>query len=772
MLFRKMIRDLKQNAVQFLAIFFMTFLAMMVVEGLDSANVGSSISMELYLQETNFKDIDVQGGEFSYRDIDTLRSLPGVEDVNGVYRVSGRIRLDTERKLLLNYVEANDISSLHLVEGEPYEEGVSGIWLDERFCEAMAISVGDTISITSESVTFQEIVKGIVYSPEYIYYVPDASYVEPVYGEYGFGYMDISERTQSDGFFNQLLVTAKDVNGQMSLDHKEQRLLDDLKAQIKTALENENLMILTKTQDDGYHFYMEQLASRKAIGIVFPIMFFGIAMLGVLSTMTRLIARQRMQIGTLKALGFSGAVITRHYMSYGMVITFLGAVAGGIFGYYSLGILMWEDMVYYYCNPYESLMLSAKPFVSVLMVTGLAGLTAYLSNKKVLSQNASSILRPEPPKKNSAGWLEKTSVWTRLKFVSRWNIRDVWRNRLRTAMSMLGVTICSMLMFSAFCFYECLKFQPEWMYGDLIKAKYKVEFSESADYGTVYDYAAVYDGQMVSKMSATIFGDAGERAGTVTVVDQGNCYLSQGMDGEYLDLPESGVAISYRMAELLDLEIGDMVTWKLDGEKESHSARITRIYRNPIVQGIALSRSTWESMDFAFEPTEFYTNVTVPPEMADRQEIDAVHTTETLKTAMVQTNEINYTISIYMIVAAVLLGVVVLYNLGMLSFVEKAREIATLKVLGFQSVTIRQILQQQNLGITMVGILPGIPCGFYFLGQLLGMMGDDVDFLTVLSPMPYLCTIVGIFGVSMLVNGFISSKIKLINMVEALKGVE
>lgn len=772
MLFRKMLRDLRQNAVQFLSIFFMTFLAMMVVEGIDSGTVGSAESMEQYLQETNFKDIDVQGAIFSYSDIDTLKNLPGIEEATGVYQVNGRITLETERKLLLNYVESNDISSMHLVEGEPYTEGASGIWLDARFCKAVGISVGDTIQIQSENVTLQEMVKGLVYSPEYIYYVPDASYVEPVYGEYGFGYMDISECPQPERFFNRILIKASGVSGQMSLTGDEQCLLDILKTEIKTALENENLVILTKSQDTGYHYYVEQLTSSEAIGIIFPIMFFSIALLGILSTMTRLTARQRMQIGTLKALGFSSAKITTHYMSYSVVITLLGAIAGGITGYYTLGILRYEDMLHFFCNPYECLKLSAKPFILIFVITGLAAVTAYLSDKKILSENASSILRPEPPKKNNADWLEKTAIWAKLKFTVRWNIRDVWRNRLRTVMSMFGITVCSILLFSAFSFYECLRFQPGWMYGGLVKAKYKVEFSEDADYGTVYDYAEAYSGQMIEEASATLYGETSERVGTITIVDSGNCYLNQGMDGEYIKLPENGAAISYREAELLHLDIGDEISWKIAGDKEIQSARITKIYRNPVTQGIAFSRDTWERMDYSFEPTEIFTNVTVPFELADRQEIDAVHTTGSLKSAMVETNKINYAIAVYMIVAAVLLGIVVLYNLGMLSFVEKAREIATLKVLGFQSVTIRQILQQQNLGITAVGILPGIPGGLYFLQQLLGMMGEDVDFLTVLSPFPYLCTVIGIFGVSMLVNGYISAKVKQIDMVEALKGVE
>ena len=772
MLYRKMLRDLKQNLVQFLAIFVMTFLAMMVVEGFDSESVGSSVSMERYLQETNFKDLEIQGASFSYGDIETLRHLPGVEDVDGIYQTSGKATLDSERKLLLNYIESSQVSTMHLVEGEPYQEGIAGIWLDARFCEAMGISVGDTIRISTGNVSFQEIVKGIVYSPEYIYYIPDASYVEPVYGEYGFAYLDIGERPQSEDGFNKLLVKASGVKGQLSLTEEEQRLIDTLRPEIKEALEDENLVVLTKTQDDGYHYYLEQLNGGNAIGVVFPIMFFGIALLGILTTMTRLTARQRTQIGTLKALGFSNRTIMLHYMSYGVVIAFLGAVLGGITGYYTLGMLRYDDTMYYFCNPYECLMLSPKPFIDIAAITGLAALTAYLSNKRILTENASNILKPEPPRVTDAGWLEKTPVWNRLGFATRWNLRDVWRNKLRTCISIFGVAICTMLLFSALSFYECLEFRPLWMYDELVKAKYKIEFHEDADYGTVYDYAEAYSGQMIEEAEATIYGKTGERAGTIVVADRGNCYLYQDMDGEYRQMPEKGAAISYKMAKLLDLQVGDYVTWKLAGEKETHSARITEIYKNPVTQGLTFSRSTWEQMHNTFEPTEIYTNVTVPEELEERQEINAVHMTGRLKAAMESVNEINYALSEYMIVAAIVLGIVVLYNLGMLSFVEKAREIATLKVLGFQTVTIRQILQQQNLAVTAVGILPGIPCGFCLLQQLLEMMGEDVDFLIELSPMPYLVTVLGVFMVSVLVNGYISSKVKLINMVEALKGVE
>ena len=134
------------------------------------------------------------------------------------------------------------------------------------------------------------------------------------------------------------------------------------------------------------------------------------------------------------------------------------------------------------------------------------------------------------------------------------------------------------------------------MYDELVKAKYKIEFHEDADYGTVYDYAEAYSGQMIEEAEATIYGKTGERAGTIVVADRGNCYLYQDMDGEYRQMPEKGAAISYKMAKLLDLQVGDYVTWKLAGEKETHSARITEIYRNPVTQGLTFSRSTWEQM--------------------------------------------------------------------------------------------------------------------------------------------------------------------------------
>ena len=145
---------------------------------------------------------------------------------------------------------------------------------------------------------------------------------------------------------------------------------------------------------------------------------------------------------------------------------------------------------------------------------------------------------------------------------------------------------------------------------------------------------------------------------------------------------------------------------------------------------------------------------------------------EELRSGLESMAEMMLMMVVILIVAAVMLGVVVLYNMGVLSFIEKIREISTLKVLGFSTKTIRNILQKQNIWITAIGCIIGIPLGNALLAMIFGTMGDSMDYVAIVSPKSYLFSVVGTFLVSVIVNRLLSGKVRTINMVEALKGVE
>ncbi len=183
-------------------------------------------------------------------------------------------------------------------------------------------------------------------------------------------------------------------------------------------------------------------------------------------------------------------------------------------------------------------------------------------------------------------------------------------------------------------------------------------------------------------------------------------------------------------------------------------------------------RSVYEQMEFDFHPTAVLTNRSVPASLTDEDEVTSVLNVQEMKRAFSEQLEILNAMVYVMVLAAVLLGVVVLYNLGVLSFVEKTREVATLKVLGFKSQKIRGILQKQNIWLTVIGIALGLYAGWFMLYVLCTTVSDTLDMYPIISVPTYIYSIFGTFLVSIGVNFMFSGKVKTIDMVDALKGVE
>ncbi len=770
---KKLLRDLRQNLVQFLAIFVMCFLAMLVLEGFDSDETGNSKSVDEYYRETNFLDLYAESESFNQQDIMDLKSLPDVAEAELRSTVNGKVKLSEEKKIEYNFIQTNNVSKMLLCDGEPYEEGKNGIWIDRSFAQRQGIEVGDSLQCVCNGIEFTEVVRGIMDNPEHMYFMIDDTYTEPDIGAYGYAFLDASEYPGTDIIYNRIYVDLKTVENQFDLDDHDIAMLDNAKMEIMGTLNKTALTVVTKQGEDGFRSYTGDMEYDSMMGTVFPGLFIMIALLGIMTTMTRLVTRQRTLIGTLKALGFSQQVTMIHYVSYSFFISLTGSIAGTIAGWWTMGKNFHYNMNLYYTNPYARMELSMKPVIVTIMIALMAVMVNYFSCRKLLVQRASDILRPEPPAVVGAGFLEKTFLWKMFDFATKWNMRDINRNRVRTVMGMIGVTLTTALMLSSFGSNEINHSTEGWEYDELTPANYTVTFDPEAGYGVVYDYAKQYDGQMIQNVQAETFHSGQTRMYNVSIVDEGNLIRFQNNEKEYVHLPNHEIAISSRVAEYYEIQEGDFISFKFPQYKERYKCRVGLIFKTPSTQGLALSRKYAEELGISFAPNLIYTNKTVPESYEkDRKEVSSV----TSKKAFIQslrdrTAGTDETVT-YTMTLAIIIGVVVMYNLGVLSFTEKTREIATLKVLGFPTKKIRWILQQQNIIVTGVGTAAGLCLGIQVLETILGGMDDEVDYIFKLSPLPYIYAFLLSFVLSLVVNGIISRKVKDIDMVEALKGVE
>jgi putative ABC transport system permease protein len=339
-------------------------------------------------------------------------------------------------------------------------------------------------------------------------------------------------------------------------------------------------------------------------------------------------------------------------------------------------------------------------------------------------------------------------------------------------MGIIGVVGCAMLLVCGFGTFDSVNGLVDKIYGELMTANNKVMLSKDAGYDYAYDLSLKYKGQMIEELSVEFVSDKVKKSGSATVIDKGNYIHIQDEDLKPVKLDRSGIAMTQKMAGLLGLKKGDFVKWHIVGDDEWQYTRIVQIYRDPSIQGITMTRDIFEKMEYDFVPTAILTNMSLPDDLTDEDEVSSVMNVASMKASFNETMEIMNSIVYVMIIAAVVLGLVVLYNLGVLSFVEKTREVATLKVLGFKSQRIRNILQKQNIWLTVIGIAFGMYAGWGILYIICTTVSDTLDMYPVINLSTYLYSIGGTFLVSTAVNFMFSGKVRTIDMVDALKGVE
>ena len=755
-----------KNKTQFISIFLMSLLGMLVFVGIDAESSGAAKAANAYYRQYNLCDLWVQGAGFSDDDVRTAMKVAGVENVEKRLALTGTAEKFNNAYMHINFMNTNNINSLMLYSGVPYEDEAEGVWLEEWFARTNNIKIGDTFTMKIDSMKIDAVVKGIVDAPDYVYFVSETDVMYPNYTKCGAAFMSSSMYPDPANIpYNMLLV---DLHDQITDPDR----IAAVKEKLEKAFDRDDIAVTDRNQNLSFSTFDAEVKQHSAMGIMFAVVFLAIALLGIVTTMARVTASQRTQIGTMKALGFSKATITMHYVSYGFLISAAGCITGAWIGFMTLPPWILGMFKGSYLIPDLKGAITVLDVVAITIAIIVATIVSFLSCRKELKDPPAITLKPPAPKKIRHSGLEKSRLWLRLDFSTQWNIRDVLRNKLRSLMGIMGVMGCAMLLICGFGCFDSINGLMDKMYGELMTAENKIMLSADADSDYAYDLNTKYKGQLIQETSVEFVSDTAKKSGSATIIDKGNYIHIQNYDLKPIKLTRNGIAITNKMATLLNVKEGDHIRWHLVGDDKWQNTRIAQIYRDPSVQGITMYRSVFEDMEYTFRPTAILTNKTVDKSLTDDDEVSSILNITDMKSSFVEMMEMMNAMVYIMVLAAVLLGVVVLYNLGVLSFVEKTREVATLKVLGFRSSKIRNILQKQNMWLTVIGIAVGLYAGWGMLYVICTTVSDTLDMFPIISIPTYIYSIGGTFLVSIAVNFMFSKKVRTIDMVDALKGVE
>ena len=551
--------------------------------------------------------------------------------------------------------------------------------------------------------------------------------------------------------------------------------------------------LFSRSYNPGYTGYGQDAERMANLASVFPVIFFLVAALVCLTTMTRMVEEQRVQIGSLKAMGYSGLAISRKYLLYGLLPSLTGGVFGLVIGYILFPKMIFTAYQIMYQMPNIELRayggISAYSLLAAVACTTLATLWACLAT---LRETPASLMRPRTPKAGKRVFLEYIKpLWRKMSFTHKVTARNLFRYQKRFWMTVIGIGGCTALIIAGFGMRSSLLFTMSRQYDDLFHYSAQVTLSSNVlpeERQAVEDFLAG-DSRVVNDVpctasSATVITSSYSTTAYVEVMEAGEIGkvidLLDCKTGEPITMEDTGVYIDQKLSELLKVSVGD--TFFLDGDARG-DVTVAGIYEHYTGHFIYMTPSYYEQTLHAdSEPNAYLMNFTSD----DTDTCNAIFEKLLSMNGVVTTSRMRDTQDTYMhsmervdfvvviiILAAAALAMVVLFNLSNINITERQRELATIKLLGFYDKEVSAYVYRENIVLTVFGILMGCFMGHWLHIYL--VRSTEIDLMMFgrqTAPSAYVYAAILTMLFSVLVNVLAHFKMKKIDMVESLKSAE
>ena len=789
MLYRKMLRDIKNNLSQFMTIFLMIMIGVMAYSGIEAYMSGMKETANTFYKENNLQDLNVIGQTFSKDDIQTIKNIKNVNAAERKLTITGTT--DNNKTLLLSFIESNAISKFYVLDGEAFDVNKKGVWLDNFYAQKNNIKVGDTILVKYEDLELKEKVLGLINVPDHLYDVKDESELYPNRKDFGFAYLSSNEITEE--YIKSIVMQQMNIEDDAVFDKIVQNfnykdyipynnIMVDVnssknKEQVKNEIEDKvsNAMAIVNIEDtSSYRTYQGEIDEGKTYVGVFSFLFLFIAMLSVITTMTRVVQNQRTQIGTLKALGFSNRKILHHYIGYGIWIAIAACIAGLLVGYYGIGNLFIRLEMSFFEVPNGHPVMNANSYIVAAITILIVAIITYFTGKTILKENPAETLRQKIPSMNTNTLnLTKKTIFKKIDFASKWNIRGMLRNKLRTMMGIAGVVGCCMLIVCAFGMLDSMNYFVELQFDKLYHFDYKLNLKETISQEQIATLTKAYGNNTSKTYNIEIKQNGKKEANNIFVTDANNYVRFVNNKDKFIKLDSSkGIYITYKLAKNKGYKLGDTITWHIYGDNTYYKSKIIGFNKDPQNQNITMTKEYLESLNISYQPDTIYTNKDLK-HTNTIENVETIQDVESLKKGMDNMLSTMKSMIILIIGIAILLGSVIIYNLGILSYTEKKYQFATLKVLGFDDKKIQKIFIKQNNWIAIISIIIGLPLGYQLTNWLFQTaIEEHYDFKAHISIRTYILSAIGTFLISYFVSKLLAKKVKKIDMVTSLKGNE
>lgn len=831
-LLKDSLKEIKNTYKRFISILLMAFLGVGFFAGIRATSPDMVDTIDEYYDEQNVYDIQVISTlGLTNEDAEEISKIENVETVQGSYEKDGKIDIEGSEKVA-KIISLGQLNQPLLLNGNlPQNE--DECLVEETFLTANNKQIGDTIILDVEKTTTddgeknnylnQEEVKivGTIQSPLYIsrdrgtsnlgagkvnyyVYIPEENInAKDLYTSIYIQVKDAKKYTTSSDEYEEYIETVKaDIeNIKESREEARQNELIE-KAQIEAMkqnilnIEKPTWYILDRNSNAGYVSFIQDTQSIENIGKVFPIVFFIVATLISLTSMTRMVEEQRMQLGTLKALGYSKFQITTKYIIYASLACIIGAVLGMCVGFILLPKVIWMmyGLMYQMTDISISFNLKYGAIGLILISICIIGATVYTVIKELINSPA-ILMRPKAPKSGNRVLLERLPfIWNRLNFSKKVTARNIFRYKKRFFMTVIGILGCTALILTGFGIKDSVmkiipnQFDNVFMYDLQITLKENLADSEIDDFldkilqkeeiekvGKVYMTSGVVsNGETKEDVQIIVPYDEEELEGIINIKDINK--------EERVSLKENEICLTDKGAQLLDVKAGDTIILK-DNDENEVQVKISNIVENYVGHYVFMSKQTYENLySQIYKSNVILTkNIDLSSDEEDslvsnimnQNEVSSVTNISSLsRTIEDMMSLLNYVV-IVLIVSAGLLAFVVLYNLANVNISERIRELATIKVLGFYDKEVYNYVAKETIILTVIGIILGLIGGYFLNYYIMGTCEINMlRFSKTINPISYVYAAGITILFTIIVNIATYFSLKKIDMIESLKSVE
>ena len=472
MLGKKMLRTAWSYKAQFISMILMVMLGVGMFVGFNMEWASIEHNMFSFFDDSNFADYRLVNEKgYSEDDLKKIAEIDGVEAASRFLSVNVDVKDRDGDSVALAVTTDFRVSSFVLVTGDTYDkDSADGIWLSDQYASRNNISVGDTLTFTYRNTEITGKVKGLIKAAEQMICVRDNTQLMPDFATHGFAYISpvLYESAVGFGYYPQINVIS---------DLERDTFFDKVNAAL-----GQTTVILTKAETLSYSQAEGEVSEGKAMGSILPALFLLIGLLTMVTTMHRLTAKEKTQIGTLKALGFHDSRITLHYTSFAFFVAVVGTALGIGMGYAVAWLIMNPDgmMGTYLDLPEWKLVFPPFCVLAVVLIVLVLTLIGFLSVRRMLAGTAADALRPYTPKKMKPMLIERTKFFHRLPFGTRWNMRDIVRHKARTAMSLVGIIGCTILILASFGMKDTMNAFLNMYYDNGLNYSSRIFLSEGA----------------------------------------------------------------------------------------------------------------------------------------------------------------------------------------------------------------------------------------------------------------------------------------------------